>query len=254
MLAINTVIVEDMPVAEEHLRKLLQDHCPQINVIASFQSGKEALIMLPKLNYDLLFLDIEYNDGYNAFNLLKDLEFTETHIIFTTAYDTFRKQASEANTIKYLLKPIRKEELIQAVERSMLIMIGKEKIKEIEQTHEALKTGKIMINSEGITLFIKPDEIICLEADGAYSHIYHLSGDEMVKTLSSQNLGKFEKILNSKRFLRVHKSYLVNTEFVASCRRTKLRLAAGKHNIDVPIARDRRKDILESIAMNNLDL
>ncbi len=253
MKIINAVIVEDIPVAEQHLKKLLGDNCPQINVIASFRSGKEAIKMLPQLNYDLLFLDIEYNDNYNAFRLLEDLDFAETHIIFTTAFDTYRKEASEVDSIKYLLKPIQKEELVKAVDRSMLIMIGKDKLPQIQQHYEAVKTGKIMISSEGIIHFINPMDIIYLEASGTYTDIFYVSENEMLKLISTQNIGKFESKLDSRFFNRVHKKYLVNINYIKSCHRNKLNLTAGNQKVEVLISKDRRKDILETIALNNLE-
>ncbi len=253
MKGINAVIIEDLPVAEEHLTKLLRDNCPQVNVIASFRSGKEAIKMLPQLNYDLLFLDIEYNDNYNAFRLLEDLDFTETHIIFTTAFDTYRKEASEVDSIKYLLKPIQKEELVKAVERSMLIMIGKDKLPQIQQHYEATKAGKIMISSEGIIHFIAPMDIIYLEASGTYTSIYYTTESEIVKLVSTQNIGKFESKLDAQIFNRVHKKYLVNINYVKSCHRNILNLAVGKNKAEVLISKDRRKSILETIALNSLE-
>ena len=253
MNVVNAVIIEDLPVAEEHLKKLLRDNCKQVNVIASFRSGKEAIKILPKLNYDLLFLDIEYNDNYNAFRLLEDLDFSETHIVFTTAYDTYRSEASEVDSIKYLLKPIQKKELIKAVERSMLILVGKEKLSQIQQQYEAVKQGKIMICSEGITHFITPADIVYLEASGTYTYIHYISENVVHKLISTQNLGKFEKKLNARNFNRVHKKYLVNIDFVKSYSRNRLNLAAGKFNVFVAISKERKKNILETIALNNLD-
>lgn len=253
MKIINAVIVEDLPVAEQHLKKLLRDNCPQVSVIASFRSGKEAIKILPQLNYDLLLLDIEYNDNYNAFRLLEDLDFTEIHIIFTTAFNTYRKEASEVDSIKYLLKPIQKVELVKAIERSMLIMIGKDKLPQIQQHYEAVKTGKIMISSEGIIHFINPMDIIYFEALGTYTNIFYVSENEMLKLISTQNIGKFESKLDTRVFNRVHKKYLVNINYVKSCRRNILNLAVGKYKVEVLISKDRRKSILETITLNNLD-
>lgn len=252
--SINAVIVEDQPIAEEHLKKMLADNCPNINIIASYPSGKEALKHLPSLNYALLFLDIEYNDGYNAFRLLEDLDFTETHIIFTTAFEEYRKEAADVDSIKYLLKPIKKEDLISAVDRSMLIMIGKEKLKLIEEKYEAVKTGKLIINTDGTTYFIEPSEIVYMEATGAYTNIYYYSGDELKEILSTQNLGKYESILNGQNFIRVHKKYLVNIQYVKSCQRNKLKLVVGKMIVEVSISKDRRKEIIETISLNKMGL
>jgi len=251
---INAIIVEDMPIAVEHLRKLLTDNCPNINIIASYPSATEAEKHLSGLNYDLLFLDIEYNDGYNAFKMLENLNFRETHIIFTTAFEHYRKEAADVDSIKYLLKPIKKDELVRAVKRSMEILIGKEKLEIIEKKYEAVNSGKLTVNAGGILYFIEPLDIVYLEAAGAYTYIYYNIEHTLKKVLSSQNIGKYELILNSDNFLRVHKKYLVNTHFVKNCYRNKLKLSVRDKTIDVLISKDRRKEIIETISLNRMDI
>ncbi len=250
---VNAIIVEDMPIAEKHLMKLLSDNCPHVNVIATYSSAREAIKHLPGLKYDLLFLDVEFNDGYNAFRMLEDLDFNETHIIFTTAFENYRKEASDIDSIKYLLKPVRAEELIKAVERSMQILIGKEKLADIEEQHKAIKTGKLVINTNKVSYFIHPDEIVYMEASGAYTKISYWNEHEIKCLLSAQNLGKYEQMLIGQNFLRVHKKYLINTRYAQSCRRNKLKLAIDHQTIEIDISKDRRKEIIEAIALSNLD-
>ena len=250
---VNAIIVEDAPIAEEHLKKLLSDNCPHINVIASYTSAREAIKHLPGLNYQLLFLDVEFNDGYNAFRMLEDLDFTETQIIFTTAFERYRKDAAEVNSIKYLLKPIKKEELISAVERSQQILVGKNKLSELEKHHDAITTGKLVINTDGISYFIHPDEIVYMEAAGAYTNIYYYSEDKVNEVLSTHNLGKYAQMLVGQNFLRVHKKYLVNINYAKSCHRNTLKLSADHQSIEVRISKDRRHEIIEAISLNKLD-
>jgi len=254
MKIINAVIVEDLLIAEKHLKKMLRDNCPNINIIASYSSAKEAIKHLSGLSYDLLFLDIEYNDGYNAFRMLEELDFTKTHIIFTTAFEEYRKEAAEVDSIKYLSKPIKKEELIKAVERSMQIIIGKENMGLIEEKYQAIKTGKLIINTDGTSYFLEPSEIVYLEADGAYTAIFYCSEhDHLEKITTTQNIGKYGHLLNPQTFIRVHKKYLVNIDFIKSCHKNKLMLKVGEENIEVLISKDRRKTIIEAIALNDLD-
>lgn len=254
MNIINAIIVEDMSIAEEHLKKMLHDNCPNVNIIASYPSAKEAIKHLSGLNYDLLFLDIEYNDGYNAFRMLEELDFTETHIIFTTAFEEYRKEAADVDSIKYLLKPIKKDELIRAVDRSMQIIIGKEKLELIEEKYHAVKEGKLIINTNGTSYFLNPSEIVFLEADGAYTHIFYSSEQHGIeKITATHNIGKYGSLLCPQSFIRVHKKYLVNIDFIKSCHRNKLILDVGKENIEVLISKDRRKAIIEAIALKGLD-
>ena len=246
---VNAVIIEDMPIAEEHLKKMLKDNCPDVKIIAAYSSAKEAVKHLDGLNYDLLFLDIEYNDGYNAFQMLKDVEPKEAQIIFTTAFEQYRKEASDVDSVKYLLKPIKKEELVKAVERSNFIRIGKEMLTLIEKKHYAIKQEKFIINTGGVSYFINPSEVVYMEASGPYTNIYYYSDNELKKILSTQNIGKYESILPKQNFIRIHRKYLVNISFVKTCHHNRLKLAAGDSDIEVLISKDRRKKIIESIAL-----
>jgi two-component system LytT family response regulator len=243
-----------MHIAASHLKQMLAANCPNINVIATFYSAREAIKHLSVLNYDLLFLDIEYNDGYNAFRMLEDLDFGETHIIFTTAHEQYRKEAADVDSIKYLLKPIKTQELVKAVERSQLIFIGKEKLEALEEKHEAIKNGKLIVNTNGISYFLEPADIVYFEASGTYTYIYYISENQIKKILSTQNIDKFESQLPNQNFLRVHKKYLVHIKFIESSRRNKLTLSAKNKTIEILISKDRRKEILESISLTKLNL
>jgi DNA-binding LytR/AlgR family response regulator len=111
-----------------------------------------------------------------------------------------------------------------------------------------------MIGSEGIIHFINPADIVYLEASGTYTYIHYVAEDMVHKLISTQNLGKFGKKLDARVFNRVHKKYLVNINFVESYSRNKLNLAAGKLKVAVAVSKERRKSILETIALNNLEL
>jgi DNA-binding LytR/AlgR family response regulator len=146
------------------------------------------------------------------------------------------------------------EELKKAVERSMQIMVGREKLAVIEEKYEALKSGKLVINTEGISHFIDPSDLVYLEASGAYTKIFHYSERKLKQILATQNLGKFEAILSSPNFVRVHKKFLANVNFAKSCKRNKLKLLADNMEVDIMISKDRRKEIIETISLNSFEI
>ena len=78
------VIVEDEKYSVLNLQKLLQEYAPEVEVVATFYSGREALGQLPRINFDLVFLDIQFNDDFNAFEMLKVWNWDQLQIIFVT--------------------------------------------------------------------------------------------------------------------------------------------------------------------------
>jgi len=110
-----TVIIEDEKLAQERLEKLLNEVDPSIQVIAKLTSVENSIQWLKKNKPDLIFLDIQLEDGL-SFEIFKKVEF-DTPIIFTTAYDQYAIKAFKLNSIDYLLKPIRKDELRESINK-----------------------------------------------------------------------------------------------------------------------------------------
>src|ERR1700741_1564428 len=110
------IIVDDEEHCREVLSTLLTKHCPGIQILATCSSGKEALTELQTKQPDILFLDIEM-PGMNGFELLEQYPHPEFGVIFTTAYNEYAIQAIKHSALDYLLKPVDKEELVDAVDR-----------------------------------------------------------------------------------------------------------------------------------------
>jgi two-component system LytT family response regulator len=213
---IKSVIVEDELAAREVLKNYLSKYCPQVEVIGEAQNIKEAVPMLHELQPQLVFLDVEMPFG-NAFDVLeacKDLHF-ET--IFVTAFSEYSLKALNQSAAYYLLKPISIEELIVAVNKVHHQILNHEifnRNKIIVENFQEPKPEKqqvILPTLEGFEV-VKMEEIVRLRGNGNFTDLYLHNGS---KKMVCRFLKHFSEILPLP-FIRVHKSHIINLNFVKS--------------------------------------
>lgn len=216
MQKIRSVIVEDETAAREALKNYLSKYCPQVEVIGEAQNIKEAVPMLHETLPQLVFLDVEMPFG-NAFDVLeacKDLQF-ET--IFVTAFSEYSLKALNQSAAYYLLKPISIEELIVAVNKVQQHIINNElfnRNKIIVENFRETKPEKqqvILPTLEGFEV-VKMEEIVRLRGNGNFTDIYLSNGS---KKMVCRFLKHFSELLPFP-FIRVHKSHIINVNFVKS--------------------------------------
>jgi two-component system LytT family response regulator len=213
---IKSVIVEDETAAREVLRNYLQKYCPQVEVVGEAQNIKEAVPLLHEMKPQLVFLDVEMPFG-NAFDVLeacKDLQF-ET--IFVTAFSEYSLKALNQSAAYYLLKPISIEELIVAVNKVQQQIATQEifnRNKIIIENFRETKPEKqqvILPTMEGFEV-VKMEDIVRLRGNGNFTDLHLANGQ---KKMACRFLKHFDEILPLP-FLRVHKSHIVNLNFVKS--------------------------------------
>src|SRR6185436_10954351 len=115
-IMIKAVIVDDEPFCCSSLVILLERHCPEVKVAGICHSGEDALVVIPEQQPQIVFLDIEM-PGMNGFEMLEKLPTINFEIIFTTSYDQYAIKAIRFSALDYLLKPIDREELQNAVQK-----------------------------------------------------------------------------------------------------------------------------------------
>lgn len=199
------VIVEDEINALEALKGILFLLKKQVEIVGEFPSVKESAKYLSKNTVDILFLDIELEDG-NSFDLLKQLDELNSEIIFTTAFSNHSLEAIKANALDYILKPIIPEELSTAIDKAIVRIKNKELLKQV-----SFDTKILTIRSSNNLHRIPMSEIILITADGSYTKIK--TDDKEI--LASKNIKYFEDILKEWNFIRPHQSYLVNLKHIA---------------------------------------
>ena len=227
---INAVIIEDEPLLGKNLEMMIKEYCPEISIIAILDSGSMAIEILPSLQYDLVFSDIQLGD-MDAFTLFDRLENSNQNIIFITAHDEFALNAFKLNAIDYLLKPILPEELKRAVSRALERIVNKEHLSSLYGAFVAQKSGKILIKSNDEIHFLSPEKIIYCEADGAYTRVY-LDENTAEYKLVTTHLKKIEEALPKNIFFRIHDAHIVNCNFIDHIKYQK-RICVLNHNISV---------------------
>jgi two-component system LytT family response regulator len=222
MSILTFAIVEDNRPDADNLTGMLEKHFPALKKMGVFHSYEEAIEQLPALRPDLLFLDINLPGGYTGFDILKACSPLEFNIIFTTAYDKYAIDAIRASALDYLLKPFDLGMLTQTMERIFeKLNSGFGKTSSQQNIEEArLRIGshaeKIMLHSGGSILFINPDDVLRIEANGAYS-VFILSNGQ--KIVASYNLHHYEGELSKDHFFRTHRSFIINVNKVKSLKR-----------------------------------
>lgn len=241
------VIIDDENDSRQILANYLAKYCPDVQVCGFGQSVATGLEAIHKYQPDIIFLDIEMPYG-NGFDLLDQVHTITFETVFVTAFDNYAIQALNQSASYYLLKPIDIDELIKAVEK-----IKAERTQENYTQHaqillENIRTGtkhqqKIMLPTmEGFEI-IAVNTIVYCEAVDNFTRFYFEQGTPL---LICRTLKYFEDILKEHRFLRIHRSYLINPDFVVRYSKGKGGYVTMKNNKELEVSSSKKKEFLES--------
>ena len=242
------IIIDDEKRARVSLSLLVEEYFPSLNIVAECENLPQSVKAIRKLKPDLVFLDIEM-PGHSGLELLDFFDENEItfDIIFTTAYNEYAIKAFKFSAIDYLLKPINPNELVDALNR---LEKQKQKIENYKVLHENIKqetATKIAIPSGQRFLFIETSQIQYIKGDGAYAEVVCMGNN---KHLVSRNLKNFEDILCSNhRFLRVHKSYIVNMDYCTEFTKSdggSLQLSNGQ---SIPVSAEKQSLVMDYFSM-----
>jgi two-component system LytT family response regulator len=214
MNKIKCVIVEDEDVAREVLVAYLHKYCPQVEILAWADNARDAVETIQIHQPELLFLDVEIPYG-NAFDVLEACQNLSFETIFVTAYSEYALRALNASASYYLLKPLNIEELMKAVqvveenlqnaERLNRTSILLEQVKQSDQ-----KLQKLVIPTVHGFEVVRLDEVVRLQANGNFTDIIL---ENKTKKMACRFLKHYEDLL-SFPFMRVHRSHIINCDFV----------------------------------------
>ncbi len=217
---IRAIIIDDEQHCCDRLNSLLrEDYAHLIRVEGTFLTAGEGLKAVRALQPELLFLDVQLEEG-TGFDLLRQLHEINFELIFTTAYEKYAVQAFKLSAIHYLLKPIDREDLKLAIGR----LTGK-----LHKTDAAKKVDTLIHNLQGAPrricipvmtglVFVPVTDIIRCESDVNYTTL-HLRDRQ--KLVVAKTLKEFEELLADYNFFRVHNSHLINLAYVKSYNKGK---------------------------------
>jgi two-component system LytT family response regulator len=248
---INAVIIDDEKDSIDTLKWKLENYCPDVNVIASFQVPAEGVNFLKSNATDLLFLDIEM-PMLTGFDVLEELgRQISFDIIFTTAYDNFGIQAVKFSALDYLLKPVQNKELKEAIEKHLKKSQQKIPAEQIDvllnnvQAERKGKRGRIALASKESIEFVDPNDIVVCEANSNYTNVFLAEGR---KRVISKTLKDFEDMLTPFDFFRPHNSHLVNLNRVKEFIRGDGGYLIMENKMHIPVSKNKKEELLDLLS------
>lgn len=245
-MLLKAIVVDDEKPSREALTTYLRDYCPDVEVVAGCDSVKSAYKDIQKHHPNLVFLDIEMPNG-NGFDLLKLFKTIDFKVVFVTAYSEYAIRAFRFSATDYLLKPVKVDELAEAVNKvnkdlahkknNLNLHILEENLFSQDNNHHNL----VIPDIHGFVV-IRTKEIILCEAEG-YCTTFFLSGNR--KVTSSKNLRYYEDLLDKSGIIRAHRSFLVNLSKVTGySRQGEIFL---EENNTCPLGNNYRQQFMEKI-------
>ena len=201
---LRAVIIDDESIGINTLKILIEKHCPEIKVVATATEPEKGIGAIEDYKPEIVFLDISM-PKMNGFELLDKLVFKKFKIVFTTAHREHAIKAIKNGAYDYLLKPIDIDEL-----KSCTNKIIESSVK-IKATPKTQTPQLIELSVKDGIIFIKPNDVIRLEASGSYTIFYLVN---KVRHLASKNLKECEPMLDPGLFYRCHQSHIINLQKV----------------------------------------
>jgi two-component system, LytTR family, response regulator len=244
-MALRALIVDDEADARDNLRLMLEEYCPEVEIVGQAASAAEARELITSLQPNALFLDIKM-PGEDGFQLLASISELDLPVVFTTAYDEYALKAFKQNALDYLEKPIDVDDLKRAVGKLQRLAgeLGTTQPSAIaallKDPASPLSSRLAIPGREGLVL-LKHEDILYLEANDSYTTIHMKDGK---RSVSSKHIRVFENNLDPKSFFRVHKSYIINLAHLSSFNRTEGNMAVLDTGAMIPVSRRRLPDFL----------
>jgi len=243
---IKCIIIEDEPQAVILLRNILSSKFPEVQVLADYDKISTAATFIKKNKPDFIFLDVQLNGeiGIDIANYLPKEEI-DFDIIFTTAYGGFALEAFALSAIDYILKPVREERLVEAVNRVLKkrnVSIGQLQV--LQAITSSDKIERIVLPMSEKKVIIKTEDIAFLKADNVYTEFY-LKNNE--KHVVSRPIKEYEALLAQDDFFRPHRSHIISLNYIKAYHSAtaEIEMINGQR---LSVSRDKKKE-LESLIL-----
>lgn len=243
------LIIEDELPAATKLIKLLELTEQPISILQVCRTVKESVNWLNNNPApDLIFMDIELADG-KSFEIFEQVKISAP-VVFVTAYNEYAIKAIKLRALDYLLKPVTKPMLIEAIEASRQYVSASpgisQSLSDIRQLmndmEEGKKPKKIAIKAKDSISFIEIDHISHLIADSNYTHLHLISGK---KITIPRTLKEYEELLDSFGFFRIHNTYIINLSMVDKYIRGDGGQVVMKDGSTLEVSQSRKKELMQ---------
>ena len=240
------IIVDDEEASREAMEYYIKKYCPDVEVKGLGASAEEGVKLIGMHDPDIVFLDVEMPFG-NAFDMLEQLDDIRFETVFVTAFSNYAIQALNISASYYILKPIDIDELINAVD----------KIKESRQQNQDLVHTRVLIENiqtankqlhkvvlpvmDGFEV-VQVKDIIHCQANDNFTNFYLVDGSSR---MICRTLKFYESLLQEFDFLRVHKSHLVNLQYVQKYKKGKGGQLTMTNGAVIDVSPSKKKELLE---------
>lgn len=247
---IKSIIIEDERVSYEILNKMIETNFEDINVVGYADTCSLGISLIKYHKPDLVFLDIELEDG-SGFKVLEAFKELPFQVVFVTAHNQFAINAIKWSALDYIIKPVITNDLVEVIKKFKKNVGRNDDIK-----HQALienikdksnSPRKIIISTLTEHYMVEPDDIVRCQSDNYYTIIYFQNGE---KVMVSKTLKEYEILLQDSGFIRVHNSHLVNSKYIKSFVRPEGGYLVMKDNKIIPVSRRKKPILFETMTIN----
>jgi two-component system LytT family response regulator len=242
---IKAILIDDIDLARTTLRKDLETYAPDVTIIGEANGVIDGAKLLKKIQPDILFLDIQMQDG-SGFDLLDILPVIPFKIIFITASDIHAIKAFKYSAIDYLLKPVDPDDLMAALAKyrnqnnneNEKYQLLRENLQNQHKPHT-----KLALNTQEKIHIVTINDIVRCESNGNYTEFFFKEGKKLLVT---KTMKEYEDLLSQQGFYRVHQSHLINTAYIKEFVKTDDELIMADQT-RIPVSTRRRAEVMKML-------
>lgn len=240
----SALIADDEPHLAQHLKEQLMQLWPELEIVCVARNGIEAAAAIAELQPDLAFLDIQM-PGMTGLEVAQDIE-GPTRVVFVTAYDEYAVQAFDHAALDYLLKPLKSERLARTLERVKLALAAPQvPDARLAQALQRLLAAPapapqrlryVRAAQGALTHQVAVADVIFFQSDDKYTVVKTAAGEHLIRT----TIAELASQLDPDQFWQVHRSTLINLDFLAGTRRdetSRLFVRLTGHAAELPVSR-----------------
>jgi two-component system, LytTR family, response regulator len=249
-MTMTCILLDDESDCLELLKLSIEQRCPELRILGQYQEPEAGIEAIKNLRPNLVFLDVDM-PRINGFGVLEACRGVPFQIIFTTAYQEYAIRAFKYSATGYLLKPIDKQDLWEAVQKARHM----DSVQQLAEQREVLfnylhpsapKRDKIALHTGDGIMFLPVNDILFCKAEGNYTYITLEGRDQPM--LFVVPLKEIEEMLSGGPFCRPHNSYVVNLDKVEQfLKGDNIGLKMRNNDKCVPVARSKKQEVLDRL-------